>query len=135
LVRRHSECRTGDVLGSQRWDCGPQLREAADQSAGEGGCLLYLRQEGRGIGLYEKLDAYSLQDGGLDTYAANGALGHGEDEPDYSAAARMLLAVGAHRIRLLINNSDKGLRLEANGAAVACRPPLRRRFTPSCGSL
>ncbi|GAA5199074.1 hypothetical protein GCM10023346_37890 [Arthrobacter gyeryongensis] len=87
LVRPHSECLTGDVLGSQRYDCGPQLREAAERIAGEGGFLLYLRQEGRGIGLYAKLDAYSLQDRGLDTYAANVALGHAEDERDYQAAA------------------------------------------------
>lgn len=125
LVRPHSECLTGDVLGSQRCDCGPQLREAAERIAGEGGFLLYLRQEGRGIGLYEKLDAYSLQDRGLDTYAANVALGHGEDERDYRAAAQMLLAVGAHRIRLLSNNPDKALQLEANGVAVAERVPTR----------
>ncbi len=79
--------------GSQRCDCGPQLRDAAERIADEGGFLLDLRLEGRGIGLYEKLDAYSLQDRGLDTYAANVALGHGEDERDYRAAAQMLLAV------------------------------------------
>ncbi|BAS14236.1 GTP cyclohydrolase-2 [Arthrobacter sp. Hiyo8] len=88
-----------------------------------GGFLLYLRQEGRGIRLYEKLDAYSLQDRGLDTYAANGALGHGEDERDYQTAAQMLLAVGVDRIRLLRNNPDKALQLEANGVAAAERVP------------
>jgi GTP cyclohydrolase II len=88
LVRPHSECLTGDVFGSQRCDCGPQLREAVERIADQGGFLLYLRQEGRGIGLYAKLDAYALQDDGLDTYQANLALGREEDERDYTAAAR-----------------------------------------------
>lgn len=115
LVRPHSECLTGDVFGSQRCDCGPQLREAAEQIAEAGGYLLYLRQEGRGIGLYAKLDAYALQDQGLDTYAANRALGHGDDERDYTAAAQMLRALGADRVRLLSNNPDKALQLDALG--------------------
>jgi GTP cyclohydrolase II len=121
LVRPHSECLTGDVFGSQRCDCGPQLREAVERIAGSGGFLLYLRQEGRGIGLYAKLDAYALQDGGLDTYEANVALGHGEDERDYRAAAQMLRAVGAERIRLLSNNPDKAVQLDAYGVTVAER--------------
>ncbi len=107
LVRPHSECLTGDVLGSQRCDCGPQLREAVERISGAGGYLLYLRQEGRGIGLYTKLDAYALQDKGLDTYEANVALGHGEDERDYTVAAQMLHALGADRVALLSNNPDK----------------------------
>ena len=123
LVRPHSECLTGDVFGSQRCDCGPQLREAVEMIADQGGFLLYLRQEGRGIGLYAKLDAYALQDSGLDTYEANVALGHGEDERDYSAAAQMLFALGADRIRLLSNNPDKAVQLEGCGIDVAQRVP------------
>ncbi|WP_418060895.1 GTP cyclohydrolase II [Pimelobacter simplex] len=123
LVRPHSECLTGDVFGSERCDCGPQLREAVERIAAEGGFLLYLRQEGRGIGLYEKLDAYALQDAGLDTYAANRALGRGEDERDYRAAVQMLLTVGADRIRLLSNNPDKAAQLEEHGVAVDERVP------------
>src|SRR3954467_12166348 len=123
LVRPHSECLTGDVFGSQRCDCGPQLREAVERIAEAGGVLLYLRQEGRGIGLYAKLDAYALQEAGLDTYEANVALGRGEDERDYTPAAQMLLALGARRIRLLSNNPDKADQLEACGVQVAERIP------------
>ncbi|MGY1795987.1 GTP cyclohydrolase II [Geodermatophilus sp. SYSU D00525] len=123
LVRPHSECLTGDVFGSERCDCGPQLREAAERIADEGGFLLYLRQEGRGIGLYAKLDAYALQDAGLDTYEANRALGRGEDERDYTAAAQMLQALGADRVRLLSNNPDKAAQLELLGVAVTERVP------------
>jgi len=123
LVRPHSECLTGDVFGSQRCDCGPQLREAVERIAGTGGFLLYLRQEGRGIGLYAKLDAYALQEAGLDTYQANLALGHGEDERDYTVAAQMLTALGVDRIRLLSNNPDKAVQLDALGVQVADRIP------------
>jgi len=118
LVRPHSECLTGDVFGSTRCDCGPQLREAVERITETGGFLLYLRQEGRGIGLYAKLDAYALQDTGLDTYQANLALGHGEDERDYTAAAQMLTAIGADRIRLLSNNPDKAAQLDVLGITV-----------------
>jgi GTP cyclohydrolase II len=118
VVRLHSECLTGDVLGSQRCDCGPQLREAVEHITDAGGFLLYLRQEGRGIGLYTKLDAYALQDAGLDTYEANIALGRGEDERDYTAAAQMLLALGADRVALLTNNPDKALQLDRLGVQV-----------------
>lgn len=121
LVRPHSECMTGDVFGSQRCDCGPQLREAIERISTEGGFLLYLRQEGRGIGLYAKLDAYALQDAGLDTYEANIALGHGEDDRDYTVAAQMLQAAGVDSIRLLSNNPDKAAQLESLSIRVAER--------------
>ena len=118
LVRAHSECLTGDVFGSARCDCGPQLREAVQRIAEVGGYLLYLRQEGRGIGLYAKLDAYALQDTGLDTYAANRALGRADDERDYTAAAQMLTTLGAERIDLLTNNPDKTAQLAELGIDV-----------------
>ena len=118
LVRPHSECLTGDVFGSQRCDCGPQLREAVERVAAVGGLVLYLRQEGRGIGLYAKLDAYALQDAGLDTYEANVALGRGEDERDYTVAAQMLRALGVGTVTLLTNNPDKVTQLTRLGVAV-----------------
>jgi GTP cyclohydrolase II len=118
LVRLHSECLTGDVLGSERCDCGPQLREAVERISIVGGYLLYLRQEGRGIGLYDKLDAYALQDQGLDTYDANLALGHDADERDYTVAAQMLRALGVGTIALLSNNPDKRDQLVDNGIVV-----------------
>ncbi|GAA3941020.1 GTP cyclohydrolase II [Actinoplanes auranticolor] len=118
LVRPHSECLTGDVFGSERCDCGPQLREAVERIAGVGGFLLYLRQEGRGIGLYAKLDAYALQDLGMDTYEANRALGHADDERDYTAAAQMLTALGVGAVDLLTNNPDKPAQLRSFGVDV-----------------
>ncbi|MCU7725786.1 GTP cyclohydrolase II [Actinoplanes sp. KI2] len=118
LVRLHSECLTGDVFGSERCDCGRQLREAAERITEVGGYLLYLRQEGRGIGLYAKLDAYALQDQGLDTYAANRALGHGDDERDYSAAAQMLTSLDVRKIDILTNNPDKSAQLRSLGLEV-----------------
>ena len=126
LIRPHSECLTGDVFGSQRCDCGPQLREAVERIADAGGYLLYLRQEGRGIGLYAKLDAYALQDAGLDTYEANLALGHGEDERSYTVAAQMLHALGVSRVALLSNNPDKARQLRRCGVTVAAAGPDRR---------
>jgi GTP cyclohydrolase II len=123
LVRLHSECLTGDVFGSARCDCGPQLREAVERIAERGGVLLYLRQEGRGIGLYNKLDAYALQDQGLDTYAANTALGLPEDARDYTAAAQMLQALGIGELDLLSNNPDKAAQLRDLGIGVRDRVP------------
>jgi GTP cyclohydrolase II len=123
LIRPHSECLTGDVFGSQRCDCGPQLREAVERIADAGGYLLYLRQEGRGIGLYSKLEAYALQDTGVDTYEANVALGHGEDERSYVAAAQMLHALGASRVALLSNNPDKARQLRGWGVSVVEQVP------------
>ncbi|MEV7599692.1 GTP cyclohydrolase II [Kitasatospora sp. NPDC089797] len=123
LVRLHSECLTGDVFGSDRCDCGPQLRESVERIAEAGGYLLYLRQEGRGIGLYNKLDAYALQDSGLDTYDANTALGLPEDGRDYTAAAQMLAALGVDGIDLLSNNPDKAAQLAELGMTVRHRVP------------
>jgi GTP cyclohydrolase II len=123
LVRPHSECLTGDVFGSQRCDCGPQLLEGLERITEAGGYLLYLRQEGRGIGLYDKLDAYALQDTGLDTYEANLALGHAPDERDYTVAAQMLRALGVTTLALLSNNPDKAAQLERLGLTVAARVP------------
>ncbi|MFI5556531.1 GTP cyclohydrolase II [Streptomyces sp. NPDC051738] len=130
LVRLHSECLTGDVFGSARCDCGPQLREAVERIAERGGVLLYLRQEGRGIGLYNKLDAYALQDQGLDTYAANAALGLPEDARDYTAAAQMLTALGIGELDLLSNNPDKADQLRTLGIEVQGRVPTGVFATP-----
>src|SRR6202012_5742919 len=123
LVRPHSECLTGDMFGSQRCDCGAQLREAVERITDSGGFLLYLRHEGRGIGLYPKLETYALQDAGLDTYEANLALGHREDERSYLVAAQMLHALGALRIALLSNNPDKARQLHRYGVTVTARVP------------
>jgi len=119
LIRLHSECLTGDVFGSLKCDCGPQLKEALRiiGNAG-GGVLLYLRQEGRGIGLANKLRAYSLQDRGLDTVDANRRLGFADDERDYAHAAAMLRALGIDKVRLLTNNPAKVVGLEQAGIAV-----------------
>ena len=134
LVRPHSECLTGDVFGSQRCDCGPQLREAVERITDAGGYLLYLRQEGRGIGLYDKLDAYALQDTGLDTYEANLALGHAADERDYTAAAQMLRALGVSALSLLSNNPDKAAALSRLGMTVAAWVPTRLYLSESNAS-
>ena len=122
LVRLHSECLTGDVFGSLKCDCGPQLKEAL-KIIGEagGGVLLYLRQEGRGIGLANKLRAYALQDRGLDTVDANRRLGFADDERDYSHAAAMFRALGIDAVRLLTNNPNKVVALEAAGIEVVER--------------
>jgi GTP cyclohydrolase II len=131
LVRIHSECLTGDALGSLKCDCGPQLDEALAQIAASGwGILLYLRQEGRGIGLVNKLRAYALQDQGFDTVDANLRLGFDDDERDFSVAARMLEALGQARVRLLTNNPGKVAALEALGVEVTERVPLRLPANP-----
>lgn len=123
LVRLHSECLTGDVFASARCDCGPQLRESFRLMSQEDGIVLYLRQEGRGIGLYNKLDAYRLQDTGYDTFEANRALNFPDDLRDYQAAAEMLIALRIRRIRLLSNNPDKIQQLRAHGVDVRSQQP------------
>lgn len=122
LVRLHSECLTGDALGSLKCDCGPQLASALAGMATEGwGVLIYLRQEGRGIGLVNKLRAYALQDQGFDTVDANTRLGFAVDERDFGVAARMLDLLGQDRVRLLTNNPEKVAGLEAAGITVEAR--------------
>jgi GTP cyclohydrolase II len=124
LVRLHSECLTGDVLGSLKCDCGPQLEAAIRAIAAAGwGVLLYLRQEGRGIGLVNKLRAYALQDQGFDTVDANMRLGFAIDARDFGVAARMLQLLGQDRVRLLTNNPAKVAGLEAAGVTVIERVP------------
>ncbi len=131
LVRVHSECFTGDVLGSQRCDCGEQLHRAMAMIA-EAGCgmVIYLRQEGRGIGLLDKLRAYNLQDQGLDTVEANLALGHQADERDYGIAALILQDWGVRSIRLITNNPTKLESLRDLGVVVSDRIPLLPSVTP-----
>jgi len=131
LVRLHSECLTGDVLGSLRCDCGQQLHAALELIAeASAGVLLYLPQEGRGIGLANKIRAYALQDEGLDTVDANLALGLPVDRRDYAAAAHVLRSLGLRRVRLLTNNPAKSLALEKYGVEVVERVPLEMPPNP-----
>lgn len=125
LLRVHSECLTGDAFTSLRCDCGPQLDAALSAIATIGyGCLLYLRQEGRGIGLHAKIQAYHLQDQGADTLDANIMLGHPADGRDYKIAATMLSELGISTVALLTNNPDKVMQLEKHGIEVAEKVPL-----------
>ena len=125
LVRVHSECLTGEAFGSLKCECGPQLDESLDAVQRDGGVVVYLRgQEGRGIGLINKLRAYSLQEDGLDTLDANLALGLPGDSRDYSAATSILAELGLSEVRLLTNNPDKVAQLEARGVLVTERVPL-----------
>jgi GTP cyclohydrolase II len=125
LVRVHSECFTGDVLGSRRCDCGEQLDLAMQEISAAGqGVVIYLRQEGRGIGLRDKLRAYNLQDEGYDTVDANLLLGHTPDEREYSMAATILADLKINSIRLLTNNPHKIRDLEAHGVKVSGRVPV-----------
>lgn len=125
LVRLHSECFTGDVLGSLRCDCGPQLHAAMERISAAGrGVVLYLRQEGRGIGLANKLRAYRLQEQGYDTVEANEQLGFQPDERQYDLAAKMLKQLGVRRVALLTNNPDKISQLGLDGIEIARRVPL-----------
>ena len=126
LVRVHSECLTGDVFGSRRCDCGPQLQAALSRIAAEGrGVVLYMRgHEGRGIGLVHKLQAYELQDGGSDTVDANLELGLPADARDYGTGAQILADLGVRSMRLLTNNPAKRAGLEGYGLAITARVPL-----------
>ncbi|MGF1694541.1 GTP cyclohydrolase II [Vibrio lamellibrachiae] len=119
LVRMHSECLTGDVFHSSRCDCGEQLEETIVKMGDEGGIILYLRQEGRGIGLYNKIDAYRLQSEGMNTYEANNHLGFGDDLRDFTEAAQMLKALEVDKIRLVTNNPKKIKELQDNGIKIA----------------
>ncbi|HXQ96856.1 MAG TPA: GTP cyclohydrolase II [Candidatus Limnocylindrales bacterium] len=130
LVRIHSQCLTGDVFTSQRCDCRAQLELALRKiSSAPRGLLLYLPQEGRGIGLVNKLRAYELQDGGMDTVEANQRLGFAADSRDYRFAAEVLLQLGVKRLRLLSNNPDKVQQLEQAGIKVIKRIPCQPRMT------
>ncbi|WP_454441290.1 GTP cyclohydrolase II [Vibrio bathopelagicus] len=119
LVRMHSECLTGDVFHSSRCDCGEQLDETIQIMGETGGVILYLRQEGRGIGLYNKIDAYRLQSEGMNTYEANNHLGFGDDLRDFTEAAEMLRALGTTKIRLVTNNPKKINELREFGIEIA----------------
>ena len=131
LVRVHSECMTGDVFGSLRCDCGPQLHLAMQEIGRQGcGAVIYLRQEGRGIGLANKLKAYELQDQGLDTVEANEHLGFPADLRNFEVAAQMLAALGVKSVRLMTNNPRKVDTLRSHGVQVSERVPVRSDVQP-----
>jgi 3,4-dihydroxy 2-butanone 4-phosphate synthase/GTP cyclohydrolase II len=131
LLRVHSECLTGDVFGSMRCDCGPQLHKAMEMVEKEGkGIILYMRQEGRGIGLVNKLKAYQLQEKGLDTVEANLALGFEADSRDYGIGAQILVALGVKKMRLITNNPTKRVGLESYGLEVVDTVPLEMAPNP-----
>ena len=136
LARLHSECFTGDLLGSLRCDCGDQLRGAIEEIAAAGaGVLIYLAQEGRGIGLVNKLRAYKLQDAGLDTVDANEQLGFDADERIYLPAAEILRELGFATVRLMTNNPEKVEALARCGIEVAERVPTCSRRTPTTSAI
>ncbi|TAK97599.1 MAG: bifunctional 3,4-dihydroxy-2-butanone-4-phosphate synthase/GTP cyclohydrolase II [Verrucomicrobia bacterium] len=131
LVRVHSECLTGDVFGSRRCDCGPQLHQAMRQVAAAGrGVIVYMRQEGRGIGLAPKIKAYKLQEQGYDTVEANKKLGFGMDLREYGLGAQILVDLGLHKIRLLTNNPKKVVGLEGYGLKIVEQVPIKAKPNP-----
>jgi GTP cyclohydrolase II len=130
VVRIHSECLTGDAFSSLKCDCGQQLEESLKMFGSQGGILLYLRQEGRDIGLYNKIDAYLLQSKGHDTFEANLMLNLPEDNRKFQMAAEMLLALGVQKIQLLSNNPDKVAQLESFGIEVKGRQGTGTYLTP-----